>query len=85
MATVSASVAKTRRCVIVDEGWKAGSLSAEVTARLVEDSFFELDAPIRRVCSREIPPSDASQQVITSEPEPVQEPIAESETKSEGE
>ena len=55
MATVGASVAKTRRCVIVDEGWKSGSLSAEVTARLVEEAFFELDAPIRRVCSREIP------------------------------
>jgi len=55
MATVLGSVARTRRVVIVDEGWKSGSLSAELTARIVEGAFFELDAPIRRVCSREVP------------------------------
>ena len=54
-ATIFASVARTRRCVIVDEGWKSGSISAEIAARLSEDLFFELDAPIRRVCSREVP------------------------------
>ncbi len=55
MATVVASVAKTRRAVIVDEGWKSGSISAEIGMRLVEQAFFELDAPIRRVCSAEVP------------------------------
>ena len=55
MATVLGSVARTRRVMIVDEGWKSGSLSAEITARIVEEAFFELDAPIRRVCSREVP------------------------------
>lgn len=55
MPTVLASVARTRRVVIVDEGWKSGSISAEITARIVEDAFFDLDAPIRRVCSREVP------------------------------
>jgi pyruvate dehydrogenase E1 component beta subunit len=55
MATVLASVARTRRAVIVDEGWRSGSLSAEIAARIVEEAFFELDAPIRRVCSREVP------------------------------
>jgi pyruvate dehydrogenase E1 component beta subunit len=54
-ATIFTSVARTRRCVIVDEGWKSGSISAEISARLAEDLFFELDAPIRRVCSREVP------------------------------
>lgn len=54
-ATIFASVARTRRCVIVDEGWRSGSISAEIAARLAEDLFFELDAPIRRVCSREVP------------------------------
>jgi pyruvate dehydrogenase E1 component beta subunit len=53
--TIFESVARTRRCVIVDEGWKSGSISAEIAARLAEDLFFELDAPIRRVCSREVP------------------------------
>jgi pyruvate/2-oxoglutarate/acetoin dehydrogenase E1 component len=55
MTTVVASVAKTRRAVIVDEGWKSGSISAEIGMRLVEQAFFELDAPIRRVCSAEVP------------------------------
>jgi pyruvate/2-oxoglutarate/acetoin dehydrogenase E1 component len=55
MATVVESVCRTRRVVIVDEGWRSGSLSAEVAMRLVEEAFFELDAPIRRVCTREVP------------------------------
>jgi pyruvate dehydrogenase E1 component beta subunit len=55
MPTVTASVARTRRVVIVDEGWKSGSISAEIAARLAEDALYELDAPVRRVCSREVP------------------------------
>ncbi|MDO9316497.1 MAG: alpha-ketoacid dehydrogenase subunit beta [Burkholderiaceae bacterium] len=55
MATVTASVTCTRRVVIVDEGWKSGSISAEIAARLAEDALYELDAPVRRVCSREVP------------------------------
>jgi pyruvate dehydrogenase E1 component beta subunit len=55
MPTVFASVQRTRRVVIVDEGWKSGSISAEIAARLAEESLYELDAPIRRVCSREVP------------------------------
>ncbi|MBR0660614.1 alpha-ketoacid dehydrogenase subunit beta [Neoroseomonas oryzicola] len=54
-AAIMASVARTRRVVIVDEGWRSGSLSAEIAMRIVEEAFFELDAPIRRVCSREVP------------------------------
>ena len=49
------SVKKTHRAVIVDEGWKSGSLSAEIVARLVEHAFYDLDAPIARVCSAEVP------------------------------
>jgi pyruvate/2-oxoglutarate/acetoin dehydrogenase E1 component len=55
MATVLESVRKTHRAVIVDEGWKSGSLSAEIVARLVEEAFFDLDAPLARVCSAEVP------------------------------
>ena len=55
MPTVTASVSRTRRVVIVDEGWKSGSISAEIAARLAEDALYELDAPVRRVCSREVP------------------------------
>lgn len=49
--TIAASVRKTHRAVVVDEGWKSGSLAAEVVARIVEDCFYELDAPPVRVCS----------------------------------
>ncbi len=53
--TIMASVSKTRRAVIVDEGWRTGSLAAEVGMRIVEQAFWELDAPIGRVCSEEVP------------------------------
>jgi pyruvate dehydrogenase E1 component beta subunit len=55
MATIEASVRKTRRVVIVDEGWRSGSLSAEIAARLAESFFYELDAPVARVCTAEVP------------------------------
>jgi len=55
MPTVLASLGKTHRMVIVDEGWKSGSLAAEIMARVMEEAFFELDAPISRVCSAEVP------------------------------
>ena len=61
MATVIASVVRTHRVVIVDEGWKSGSISAEIAARLAEDALYEQDAPIRRVCSREVPIPYAAQ------------------------
>ena len=55
MDTIRASVARTHRVLIVDEGWRSGSLSAEIGMRLAEDSFFDLDAPPGRVCSAEVP------------------------------
>jgi len=54
-ATIIASVTKTHRAVIVDEGWRSGSLAAEVSARITEQAFYELDAPVERVCSAEVP------------------------------
>ncbi len=54
-ATIMASVKKTRRAVIVDEGWRSGSLSAEICMRIVEQSFWDLDGPVGRVCSEEVP------------------------------
>jgi pyruvate/2-oxoglutarate/acetoin dehydrogenase E1 component len=53
--TILSSVAKTHRAVIVDEGWRSGSISAEVSARLMENAFYELDAPVERICSAEVP------------------------------
>lgn len=53
--TILDSVTRTRRAVIVDEGWRSGSLSAEISARIMEEAFYELDAPVARVCSEEVP------------------------------
>ena len=53
--TIMGSVRRTHRLVIVDEGWRTGSLSAEISARVTEQCFFELDSPIERVCSEEVP------------------------------
>lgn len=55
MNTVIASARKTHRVLVVDEGWRSGSLAAEVVARIAEDAFYELDAPLQRVCSQEVP------------------------------
>ncbi|BCW76887.1 alpha-ketoacid dehydrogenase subunit beta [Arthrobacter sp. NicSoilB11] len=55
MHTVLASVEKTHRAVVVDEGWRSGSISAEIAARIAEQAFFDLDAPVERVCSLEVP------------------------------
>ena len=49
------SVTRTHRAVIIDEGWRSGSISAEVSARIMEGAFYELDAPVARVCSAEVP------------------------------
>jgi len=54
-AAIMASVSKTHRVMIVDEGWKSGGISAEIMARINEQAFFELDAPMGRVCSAEVP------------------------------
>lgn len=54
-ATILGSVRRTHRAVVVDEGWRTGSLSAEVSARITEQAFYELDAPVGRVCGAEVP------------------------------
>jgi len=53
--TVLASVRKCRRAVMVDETWRSGSLAAEIMARIAEKAFYDLDAPLARVCSEEVP------------------------------
>ncbi len=54
-ATIMASVGRTRRAVVVDEGWRSGSLAAEIAARIGEQVLWSLDAPVGRVCSAETP------------------------------
>lgn len=55
MDLVAASVTRTGRAVIVDEGWRTGSLAGEISAQLMERCFYDLDAPIERVCTAEVP------------------------------
>lgn len=54
-ATIMKSVIKTRKALIVDEGWRSGSLSAELSARIIEQCFTKLDRPVERLCRREVP------------------------------
>jgi pyruvate/2-oxoglutarate/acetoin dehydrogenase E1 component len=54
-ATFLASVRKTHRALVVDEGWRSGSLSAEISARIMEQAFYDLDGPVERICSAEVP------------------------------
>ena len=67
-AAVLATVARTHRAVVVDEGWRSGSLSAEISARITEASFYDLDAPVGRVCSAEIPLPYAKSQELAALP-----------------
>lgn len=55
LTTIITSLRKTHRALIVDEGWKTGGLSAEIAASIMEHSFFELDAPVARLCGAEVP------------------------------
>ena len=52
---IVATVAKTHRAVIVDEMWRTAGFAAEVSAQIMERAFDELDAPVARVCSVEVP------------------------------
>ncbi|HTS90078.1 MAG TPA: alpha-ketoacid dehydrogenase subunit beta [Gemmatimonadales bacterium] len=54
-ATILGSVRRTHRAVVVDEGWRTGSLAAEISARITEGAFYDLDAPVARVCTAEVP------------------------------
>jgi len=53
--TLLGSLARTHRAVVVDEGWKTGSLAGEISAILAERGFWDLDAPVERVCTAEVP------------------------------
>jgi pyruvate dehydrogenase E1 component beta subunit len=55
MTTVLASVRKCRRAVVIDEGWKTGSLAGEIVAQIAEQALYDLDAPPARVCTEEVP------------------------------
>lgn len=54
-AAVIESVARTHRALIVDEAWRSGGIAAEISARIMEEAFYELDAPVARICGAEVP------------------------------
>jgi 2-oxoisovalerate dehydrogenase E1 component beta subunit len=53
--TILASVRKTRKLLIVHEDNKFGGIGAEIAAMVAEEAFFDLDAPIRRLCGPDVP------------------------------
>jgi len=54
-ATIIESVKKTGRLVTVEEGWKQSGVGAEIAARVMEEAFDYLDAPVARVCGKDVP------------------------------
>ncbi|MEE9606644.1 MAG: alpha-ketoacid dehydrogenase subunit beta [Myxococcota bacterium] len=52
---VFSSVGRTRRCVVVEEGWRTVGIGAEIAARVQETLFHELDAPVQRVAAADVP------------------------------
>jgi len=55
MEPVLESFKKTNRAVIVEEGWRSYGVGAEVSARIYEEAFDYVDAPIQRVAQKEVP------------------------------
>ena len=53
--TIFSSVSKTHRAVIVDEGWKSVGISAELSAQITGEIFYDLDSPVERICGAEVP------------------------------
>jgi pyruvate/2-oxoglutarate/acetoin dehydrogenase E1 component len=53
--TYLGSIARTHRALIVDDGWRSGGISAEISARIMERVFYDLDVPVQRVCGAEVP------------------------------
>lgn len=54
-ATFLASVQKTHRALVVEDAWKSVSISSEIVSRIMEKAFFDLDAPVKRLCGVEVP------------------------------
>ncbi|WP_067901379.1 alpha-ketoacid dehydrogenase subunit beta [Nocardia vaccinii] len=53
--TLLESVCRTHRLIVVDEGWRSVGIAAEIAARACEHAYYDLDGPVRRVCSAEVP------------------------------
>lgn len=53
--TIIASVTKTHRALIVEEGWRSVGIGSEISSRIMEKAFYELDAPVQRLSGVEVP------------------------------
>ncbi len=53
--TIMASLARTHRALIVEDAWRSVSISSEISSRIMEKAFYELDAPVQRICGVEVP------------------------------
>lgn len=54
-STFLKSVSKTHRAIIVEDAWKSVSISSEISSRIMEKIFYDLDAPVQRLCGAEVP------------------------------
>jgi pyruvate dehydrogenase E1 component beta subunit len=70
LAGIIGSVRRTHRAVVIDEGWRTGSLAGEISACIMEQAFYELDAPVARVCTAEAPIPYAKQLEDAALPQP---------------
>ncbi len=55
METVVNSVKKTNRCITIEEGWSTCGIGAEIAAKIMEQAFDYLDAPVLRVSGKNVP------------------------------
>src|SRR5437016_4013447 len=53
--TIVASARKTGRAIVIDEGHRSYGVGAELAALIAEDAFYDLDAPVRRLCALDVP------------------------------
>jgi pyruvate dehydrogenase E1 component beta subunit len=77
--TILASVRKTNRCVIVEEGWPHGGVGANLAALVQEQAFDDLDAPVGRVTGADVPmpyAKNLEQIAFPHEPQVVQAVLA---------
>jgi acetoin:2,6-dichlorophenolindophenol oxidoreductase subunit beta len=53
--TITESVRKTSRCIVMDEGYGRYGVAGELAATIQEQCFFDLDAPVKRLCAMHVP------------------------------
>jgi pyruvate dehydrogenase E1 component beta subunit len=55
METIGASIKKTHRAVVISESHRTGGFTNELSARIMDDCFYDLDAPVIRVAAEDVP------------------------------